>query len=480
MLTAPFNSKNYKDTCEPRTVNRVSRASLPHYYADGWDQQETNRRYKARVLGGIYSEFVENNQAEVTVDKMSLVVTKPGFYYRSHLSKRTERTWDTLVFTKPGRYSLMSLYKHVADLGWGQFYGGAITHPEITALGGNGDIAARSFLLTTIPAIEKSRAEFGETEYGKELLEKLKIMIYNLNKIEEVELPEGILTIDGYVPLISTYKYDNDTDKRTDKCYAIIDGKFKKYTPFKIKKDHAWYLYNIFNNSLNRDYPNFGDHATPLTVAFYADGQIVYSEELMDKLYEYFDENKDLFKTRVKSLKLIKDYFSQPKPSVFKEKFNRYMEDRKLGGFKANEVISGVMVGFWTKHDFDEGHHQHVYTTDIGYYVNVSYNEEKILGPGAKYGGWLFVTEDGDRIRLVHSAWCQHISAWSAYSASVTDQKYSVWCIADWLSGPWAERFKLEIKEAPAVFMGNVFHKGGGRKKSAIEQLRARMRERLE
>jgi len=85
----------------------------------------------------------------------------------------------------------------------------------------------------------------------------------------------------------------------------------------------------------------------------------------------------------------------------------------------------------------------------------------------------LHVKDEGDRIRLVHSSRCQHISAWSGRTDGATDQGYAHWNISDWLGGPFAEAAKLDVEELPAIFMGNKLTKS--RKVKALESLRARI-----
>ena len=153
---------------------------------------------------------------------------------------------------------------------------------------------------------------------------------------------------------------------------------------------------------------------------------------------------------------------------AFLERFNAYLKEKGLTSFSGVEAIPGEQYGKTYIFNWESDLGEYVNTRDMGYYVIVKYNKSIVIGP-RKRCGFLFVKEEEGQIRLVHSSWCQHISAWS----EMTDQGYAHWEISDWLSGPFAERAKLSVKEMPAVFMGNKIKKSV--KVDALTALRGRL-----
>lgn len=412
-----------------------------------------------------FKEWLEdpNNLAEVEtiIDEHSrelFKVTRPGFYkinrYDSVVfSKKGKFVAKDVINSRYGSFRISALFQSIRDDGveWptryiGGEYSQASVYPTVDILHYFG--------------LDKRKVP-------KHIRKVIKFISEGIKDISDLnEFPESTLSFNGHVPILIT---------NNNKSYVIRGNDLIKHKLFE-KMNNA---YDIIDHLYSK-HPNFefdGEEDPPVRVAFFKDGKVSYSEKLFNKLFKYVKSlPRPLQTDKAKLRTFVLDFFGLMSPDDFKERFNEYMRKKGFGCFKAENVIPGIHIGHYYSHDYYEEHTEVEETYDAGYHIDVSYNGELIIGFGSNIGGFLFVNDEGERIRLVHSAWCQHVSSWSTYSADTTDQLYSQWEISDWLSGPYAERFSLKIEEAPAVFMGNTFRTEHRHKVDAIEALRARMR----
>ena len=201
-----------------------------------------------------------------------------------------------------------------------------------------------------------------------------------------------------------------------------------------------------------------------------------------DEFGSFCQENKEAINAGIESyqgggaltpfIDGIKKLVSLSGPSEFKDKINAYFQSKGMFQHKVTDVWPATISGQWTYMDFTESCSKNNMTYDEGYYLVVSYKGRQIIGPLSNNTfSYVCVKDEGDRIRLIHSSRCQHVSAWS--SGKATDQQYDHWDIADWITGPMAEEAKIDVEEFPAVFMGNRLTETT--KKKALDQLRARI-----
>jgi hypothetical protein len=420
-----------------------------------------------------------------------------GIFYDPKIAEISSGKFDSVFFGNGGSYSTRSIYRHVRGSMDDFPYGFFATDEFIETLSEGQRLTFKNSVLGKV--IGSSRLESEKDCYRyiciKRDLFRLEISEYEENN-KTTDL-SNVVRFGRYIPVITIGAHGCNSEN------LVINRDFSlsefRSGPFN-GTDSANALRSYILSEVYSDLRNFhnGGRDTVYRIVFYDEEEhnLILSEELLDQISRLLLKNKEAFlaslcehTSKIEDLigvddidgdvssescleKEAEELVSLMPPMDFKVRFNAYMKEKNLEGFKAIAVVPSIQKGFWTYRDFIEEETYNHLTSDAGYYVIVEYDGKKVIGPET-YCQFLFVADEGEQIRLVHSAWCQHVSAWSV-NADVTDQSYSNWEISDWLSGPFAERANLKVKEAPTIFYGNK-NRASKTKFQIMEDLRARM-----
>lgn len=443
----------------------------------------------ANKAAGPFGKVLTNNRAKVTRYDSSITVYKPGFYIYKHLRKTSKSKYSVILFLQTGRYMTRYIYDHMRDHGENFDAGLFGEHPLF-----GGDDFEKSALKGTIPVARyrspKTPTALMANPFASSIFKALMLELGGAEVLEKTESEEAI-------KVESEFALCNDLIPVFVTNEAVIslksDGTVSDFVFKSAKKSGpARVYYNVvfgattFGPRKNNGHFCSGDGYLPGEVVFYdpVTNEVVWSDKAQNKLADFISANKKVIKASFKeymegkenkSLKdLVKGYLGLMSPDDFKKYMTDYLARKGFPSLKITNVWPGLMCGGYSKYNWKTDRGTFRYTKDMGYYVEVALNGRQIIGPNS--GGnfyYLCVKHEvkKDRIRLIHSSRCQHISSWSG---NTTDQGYSHWEISDWITGPMAESQNIEIGDCPAVFMGRDAT-GKSRKKLAMEALRARL-----
>jgi len=454
-------------------LNKNGRTLYYENEAKGYDRlSELVREQCSPVI----EKFVKDNAAEVEIVGQSFIVAKPGFYKSINLKDRF-KTFDTIFFTEAGTYSFVSVYDNIRSNG-DAFSQGIFGPVDSLVRNNTFNVYRVSSLNSCIPGRETSPDSLLENDFAQELLGTL-IRLINVDPTDKPLLIHGKHKI-----------YICSADRRNraqsfKKIYILRGDLSSERSSF--GGTYEYYGRNIprlrrlflsdSQYGMQRFFPNFGKSTTGEFSVFFGNikkkkaSYFYMNSVIYNAVIEFLIENKDQILEGINSKKIKKgmnNIAELTSGDAFLERFNAYLKEKGLTSFSGVEAIPGEQYGKTYIFNWESDLGEYVNTRDMGYYVIVKYNKSIVIGP-RKRCGFLFVKEEEGQIRLVHSSWCQHISAWS----EMTDQGYAHWEISDWLSGPFAERAKLNVKEMPAVFMGNKIKKSV--KVDALTALRGRL-----
>ncbi len=428
-----------------------------------------------------YFDVVDlRNRAVASLDKASIVVEKPGLFYRWQLSENIG-FFDTILFTEAGRFSLLSIYKQLREKSQefqklSHHHGNQVSKVFFDNFKVDYSQPLENWFRTyfystfnhVIPFPAASMEEVEKTDVWKAISADAHTVMsggrldFKVKLAKEENVYENyILLQERYLPIVVAptghyhlYAPTKDLNfKRLEKLpsYSSVDTSI------------FWNAFFNAHNNLRVSYPNFqkAASASPICLVCFdvQTNTLVLSPDLIHEFHELVLKDFDKFFSGTLSTQLqkLKELIQTLKPAnEFREIINKYFESRGFSSFKVTATYPADFIGFTTRAPFkakDAVHHNQP-TEDLGYYLNISYKDKPYLGPNfSKLPGYVFVRPD---YSLVHSSWCQHVTRWSQDKDGVTDQEYKVWNILDWLTGPYAEKVDAKIDEAPFVFMGRL------------------------
>lgn len=447
---------------------------------------EHNRRRRNKEFAWEFFKVEREFQGDYIRDGQSVEVNTPGFVYDPRFYEISNQRYDTVFFFEVGRYSLRSIYNQLRRTDFNLPNGIFGTQELMNALRGNEHFARimhrfqeYSSLARAIPIRGASIDELMEDPLWKKNYDGILNFIKgNLPEEGVGSIPKALNEIiaieDRYYPLFIASPYRNPRA-----VYGISkDMKFREIN--ELSGMQAEYIMPIYSN-----YRNFVTYKedTELRIAFYdlERGRVILSEALIEKTMRLYRENLEALTPLPADIENGRKILELMLPSEFKEKINLYLKQRGLENFSVDVVIPSNHKGAHNVFNWNTGYTKEVITSDLGYYCRVFYKDKLIIGGNASTGcEFLFVCEEGDRIRLVHSSWCQHISAWSQRSNYTgTDQLFSNWEISDWLSGPFAERAEIFVEEIPTIFFGNKAVDKPEKKRQILQEMMTRARRRV-
>jgi hypothetical protein len=396
--------------------------------------------------------------------RMSIEVSKPGFFALKGLKKKTGDQFDHVFFPEAGRYSLVSIYKHCRDRG-GNF--------------ANGPLTSRLKRKLNEEQIQEFSAVFGSviplgasscTKLEREVTswKDVESEIYSLIKADKEEAPtyDGVFVVfDRFIPMV----YANGTvyqilEDGTPKKGGLIPG-LKSDDDTKSKS----YIANQFKELCNAV---AGGNTSVLFAGFdIVENKLSYALDIAEVIHGAIKENLDKYNGVSNIATLVE---ALPGPKTFLDKLNENFVSMGAIGFSAESVFPADYTTSFSTFDFETRDGESKSANEKCYFVNLNYNGKPSIGVSG--GGFIYVrtNEELSEFILVQSTWCQRISSWSKNVEGVVDQHYNIWPIADWLSGPWSEK-KGYAKEQ-MVFSGN---KNRTTKTDVLADLRKRLRAKL-
>jgi len=411
--------------------------------------------------GSTFFGISRDVQAKVEKVKMSLVVETPGFYSLGPISDQTNGIFDTVYFSEPGKYSFVKIYKAARNAPDGLM----LIDDEISAAFVEGGITSAY------------REAFGKVFVMGELAgdawgalkNKINLAIQGVVPeedepiLEEVNFDGVFLVNDRYIPMF----YFNDT-------FTIItsaDGNSKKCESIPgLPTDDATKSMNYIKSIAKKLPKCFGFADDKHAIPFVYDTEthsLATGVGISDVIHCLVNENKDKFSEAIQN---VFGHVLSPLEFI----------DAVKQDFAVNGADEFEITEFWPKHvtarwseweTHDKLDHS---VTFSGYLAGVSFQGKPLVGKNGSQRGDIHIRFNPETGRpwLMKSPWCQRINSWSKKNHGVIDQLYDIWALADWLSGPFAEKCNLNMKSAPCVFAGN---KMVDRKKSALDKLRAKL-----
>ena len=462
-------------------------------YTDRENDDAVIKLITGNKKAGPFGELYLENRAKVIRYGDTFTVHTPGFYIYRNMRKRTKGKFSVILFTRVGTFDSWSIYDKLDRYGDSFAEFGIFGENELFS----GEEFERSTLKCCIPyggyGTPTSPVLLVADIYGQTLYTQLMSKILGTENVEEaaeevvdeIRVESEYALFNGYIPVFAS----NNSVITVKSDGTVEDFKFP-YSPDadpssvagNIKDGTAYWGRRSIMRHWNSDYDDY----SPAEFIFYDEfkNEIVWCDQAQEEFAAFCDTNQKVMKAsfdeRTDRLHddplrdLFVGYLEAMSPIAFKEYMNDYFKKKGLPNLEVTEVWPAMCCGGKTVHDWDTGHSEFMTSKDMGYYIEVAYNGKKIIGgnSGTSFS-WLAVKHqrEKDRVRLIHSSRCQHISSWSKHT---TDQGYAHWEISDWITGPMAEESRLKIGDCPAVFMGRD-STGKSRKKLAMETLRARM-----
>lgn len=410
--------------------------------------------------GTTFFGTLRNMRAVAEKEKMSLIVEEEGFYSLEPISKQTDGRFETVYFPQPGKYSFVSIYKAARTAPDGLML---IDDEIIAAFGEDGvtegfkNAFGKVFVMGSL-----------EGEAWGTLKNKINLAIQGVDPEEDEILSEvsfdGVYLVnDRYIPLFffaNTFTIIT-SDTGDNKVCESIPG---------LPSDDSVKSMNYIR-SLASKLPKaygFGDDKHAIPFAYDTETHtLVTGIDPSQAIHCLINENKDKFSETIQNV-----FGHVLSPLEF--------ADAMVQDFAKNGASEFEITEFWPKHVTARWSHWSSHdkldqsVTFSGYLAGVSFQGKPCIGGNGSARGNIhirFNPEEG-RPWLMKSPWCQRLNTWAKKNHGVIDQLYDIWGLADWLSGPFAEKNNLISKEAPCIFMGN---KMVDRKKSAMDKLRARL-----
>lgn len=413
-----------------------------------------------------YSQAIMALQAPANKEKLTYTVTAPGFLTIPGLAKKTDSRFSTVLFGEPGKFSTAKLYKYVRE------------NKERAMLM---DDVLRTKFGEEIP--ESYSAAFsgviaiGNTDAIWESVRAKVIEIKNSSSeeeyAEEIDFSGVFMLDERYIPFFTVnYNNNNDTLYRITEGFAYEKARGIPGLPTRNKDGSSEYIKELANTVMFNEAGGayYGGNCFNAFVYDIQTHSLVSSLEILEAIFVGVKDNIDVFKKIVST-----DIFELlPTPKEMVKAFRLDAAKNGISSFNIGRIVPAITnLRYWER-NWKTGEERTVSKNVPSYDASIYYKGKQLIGRGGTNGGYTHIRygRDAVRPRLVMSSWCQRVSAWSKNDMQEIDQKYDSWSIIDWLAGPFSERCKLRIKEAPMLFSGNNNKK---RTKSALEQLRARL-----
>jgi hypothetical protein len=427
-------------------------------------------------------KFVGEELADATPVAMSIQVNKPGFLEIPNLKKKSGGKFTHVFFSEEGKFSLVKIYKHMRDHGE-SFNQGPLTKYLSNKIGENAAVFDKYFS-SILPYPFTDVTSLGKDKEWKKVEKRMAKALSGekpKKKVAKNAVPfDGVFLLFGrYVPMVSFSRksmFSVNEDGSLTKTSVIPGLPTKKASGARA----------MLIDCLAR--------MTEGVTSGFSSGNLCYMSFAYDTV-----ENKLIWSPQIDSeihvqlLKADLESYGIPKFAIklinglpatgdFIIGLNEYF--KKSGSaeqFSASfasptEMTPSYSERNWTGKDKGVGKHK----KRLCYYVDINFEGKPLIGVSGKRGGNVLIrqTEKGslDAFTLVQSSWCQRISSWSKNVSGAVDQKYDIWDVADWLSGPFAEQFKMDIKPAPLVFLGNKSRTG---KADVLAKMRKRLSDKM-
>lgn len=442
------------------------------------------RKIRDEVLaersGPAFRDLLKSEAAEVERDKMSLVVSAPGFYISNELSGQTSERFDKFFFSTTGKFSFLSLYKAARNAAAALEESAVMLFDdEIGSAISSSDKINKRYVATF-----KSTFVVGSiSEVGEEVAVSVPSWGSLKNKMH--------LLIEACLEKAPAVAAAVDETPNFDEAY-LVDGRFIP----------MFYFNNVTRIILNEDGSNerllgipglpsvnkaksteyimecaratqrayeFGNDKQAVPFAYdIQTSSIVTGVYINDILHRIINANKEKFPAEV-----VATFAHVISPSEFAQAIRQDFDRNGAVEFEVTEFWPKNVTARWSEWSkFDAMNHS---VTHPGYLAAVSVNGKPLIGErNGSSRGTIHIRYNPEMGRpwMIKSYWCQRLSSWSKHSHGVIDQLYDIWPLADWLSGPFAEKEKISLKSAPVIFSGNHM---ADRRKEALAKLKAKI-----
>ena len=477
----------------------ISKANNDYKYGYYYSQDR-------KILQAI-QEIKNVSMAVARKEQMSVVVETPGVFVYDNMQKNTD--FRAILFTKPGKFSLLKIYKAFRE---GVAEGKDWANLGL-ATGSMSDVAdnisAKEYKKNSYDFMSALKGIMpfhdGTIEYNfendkvwNELCAGLDIKLESnvVNKKEEPKAAANdfayedhyMLINDRYVPVLIP-SYNADRWNEAPQIYYLDKDGYPKYYSKEVfpgaKVSEASMQNNLSANlksnlmmvhspSYNQeDYRGWYLGSLDILAFDIKTNTFIRSNDFFNIMWPILRGLKD-------KLLNMKDFYGQlldiDSPSVFLEELNAYFA-KKGFAFEATCAVPTWFHPAAETHDWTKGDHKYHEGDECAVYnVSVTYKKEILVGAKSERtgrGGWFVLEKDenGDFI-MVQSVWCQRVSKWTKKTGTI-DQKNKDWLVEDWLAGPYAEKWDLNVNEAPIIFCGNKMSKKATTKAAILNKLKA-------
>lgn len=429
--------------------------------------------------GPSFLNVLKKYNAKYHREKMSIVVDEPGLVHLPNLGKRTDSNFEYIFITEPNKYSFVSLYKKARAI-IAENPHGLIDEEMIEAMGGKSRPYAKEQLGTCL-SLDKEDGVF--KAFHQDIMKTIDLF-YNDEEAEEEEDEAPSINFEGVFMINDRYiPYATEAKGLGRNIYQIKEDGFAKVKTiegvgYTNEESASNYVKELIADKLISGIgaTNYDLSSMNSAILFAYDThkhEFVYGLEILDAVFNLIRENGD------RAPKQIRDivFGIEGTPMEF---YNKFKEDFRAAG--ADEIDINMMVPYLTtcsynKFDYKTNRNKGVMKQVYCYDTWISRNGEGFIGYRSSSGGYLDarIDRESDHIRLVQSMWCQRVSRWSKYTLNVVDQHYDIWPLADWLTGPFAEKIGIEIGQAKLLFGGAKSSKAD-RKKKAIQMLKNKLK----
>ena len=411
-------------------------------------------------------ELIEYS-ADVTKDKLSLIVNSPGFYGLSEIASHTDNRFSYIYFPTVGKFSLVSLYKAARSASELPPLSVMFSDDEVAeTVGLYSDLYLKVFskvfvygsmgdnwnsmknrihdIVSEFDNKGGSEKELAATKVNYENVYRWNdryILMFHFDGVNTTILSEdGTNKISNEIPGLPTYdakkswRYVLRKAKELPKCFGFADD--KHVIP---------YAFDTETNSL------------------------VTGVLITDAIHNIVNANKEKFSS------VISNTFAHVlSPALFADAIKLDFAKNGADELSITEFWPKLVTARWSQWSTG-GDTMNYSVTHPGYLAAVSLNGKPLIGKNGSNNGNVHIrfNPETGRPGLIKSPWCQRLSAWSKYNHGVIDQLYDIWPLADWLTGPFAEKASLQLKKSPLLFSGNQIT---DRRKQALDKIKAKIK----
>lgn len=431
---------------------------------------------------GKYAEIVNKYKAKVIRDGAYFRVYTPGLYTYKYLHKKTSYT--TILFTEPGSYTSNFIYNSIRR--------GSAYFPNSVF----GNIEGKEFANSNIGKcfpVKRSGSFYNVDEVLRcEIVSAINNSIHNVPETTELltdfkfktdnQLFNGLVAIMHFGSSVQSFALLSFLTDGTVKHLNFKDIDSTTEMNYSLKTTVINNIINLRECGVKSTYPCFSSSKHSAGVIFYDPNLrgLSMNDLAREQFASYCADKNQIIKESMTQLlgaenipPIAFEIIDQIGPFSFIDYMNEYFRKKNMTSFEVFDVHVSTISGGVNRYNWETGYSNFEETFDACYYFHLKHKGREVISNKANTTfNWVAVKIEGDRVRLVHSNRCQHISAWSK---GVTDQGYSHWEICDWITGPMAEQAKLEIKEYPVVFSGRFDQNSENRRRAVLDRLRSNM-----